>query len=418
MVTADTTAAFLLKKDFEGFLRDSRVLREARTLLEAGAEVIVFLYGAGPASHIHQGIRTVVVDLSSPRIPSRYNRFFNQSIRRSFPDKILEKFFFLFLTLRYYRRTFRAVSRHRVDIVHCHDFETLPVGYRLKKRLTGLKLVYDSHELWMKSQVFSGSAGRFAAFFLTRWEARLIQWCDRVITVNGSIADYLRRRYRIRLPEVLANYPLPVDFSGDENHLRTLLGKESGQKIVLYQGALIPGRGIEHLLRSFPQVDRQVVLVLMGYGQIENYRSLVARLSLRSRVFIFPPRRPGELLTYTRGADLGVSLTQNTSLNHYLSSPNKMWEYLMAGVPVLLSDFPEMRALAVGRGVGRVVDPSNLGDIARGINWFFHSENREEYLGMRRRCRILSRKEFNWSREGEKLVGLYSDLRNNSGTGR
>lgn len=417
MILADITVAFILKKNLSGFHRDSRVLREARSLQDAGAKVLVFLYGCRPASGIRQGIRTIEVDMRSPGVPARYHRFFHQNARRSLPGKIIEKFFFLFLTRRYYRRTFLLLCRQGVDVVHCHDFETLPIGYRLKKRDPRIKLVYDSHELWMKSQVFSGSAGRLAAFILTPWEARMIRRCDRVITVNGSLAGYLRQRYRIPRPTVVANYPLPVESGGTENPLRAALGIKAAGRILLYQGALIPGRGIEQLLSSINQVDRQVVLVLMGYGQHENYRRLVDKWSLHSRVFLLPPRRPEELLNYTRGADLGVSLTQNTSLNHYLSTPNKMYEYLMAGVPLLLSDFPEMRSLAVGRGVGRVVDPSHPGEIAREINWFFRPENREEYLRMRKRCLRLSREEFNWHREAGKLTVLYSGLLNRSAPG-
>jgi len=128
------------------------------------------------------------------------------------------------------------------------------------------------------------------------------------------------------------------------------------------------GRGCENLVAAMQSVPNAVLAFLGGGNLREQLSSMSDRLGLSDRVRFLPPVPPGELRGYTASADVGITLLEPTCLNHFFARPNKLFEYAFAGVPVLAANLPEIRSVVKGLDLGAIVDSSDPGDIARGIN--------------------------------------------------
>ncbi len=298
-----------------------------------------------------------------------------------------------------------SIARHaraeRPDVVHANDIATLIPGY-FAARLSGAKLVYDTHEYAV------GVPYRKAvwAWLAATIERLLIGRCDAVITVSDGIAERLQERYGLeQRPAVVRNVPdLPPP--GDAPDLREEMGIGSAP-LVLHQGAVAEGRGGGNLVRAVAEMDSAHLLFLGADGAFaEGLRDLGRGAGLDGRLHFHPPVPLTELLSYTTQADVGVSLLEDTCENHRLALPNKLFEYLAADLPVVVSDLPEMRRLVTERGVGWVTDSGDPDDIARVLG---------EALGSRddgalhERIRAAAG-ELNWPRERSRLTDLYAKL--------
>lgn len=371
----------LLHKSVE---HDSRVRREARALVHAGHEVVVVQLAEG-----------------ADRAVGHPDGFGLVSAR---PSERLKRA----LPLRLYRLAFGAmiIGRARAtapDAVHAHDAAMLAPGW-VAARLSGARLVYDTHEL--ATGVPYRSRGWAALVDLV--ERLLVRRCAAVITVSDGIADALRRRYRLRRrPLVLRNVcdlPAPEASVPD---LRERLGLADGAPLILHQGAPAPARGCETLVRAVPLLERGDVVFLGDAmaGYADRLRDLARSLGVAGRVHFLPTVAGEELLAHTAQADVGVTLLEDTCENHRLALPNKVFEYLAAGVPVVASDLPELRALVLGRGVGWTTDPADPDALARTIREALAGADPERRVRVRHAADELS-----WLREREHLLGLYGTL--------
>lgn len=233
------------------------------------------------------------------------------------------------------------------------DLYTLPALAAAASHHGG-KLVYDSRELYAH---LDSSAGR--PWVRGVWKAveqRFISRVDAVFTVNDSIAKRLAATYKIERPTVLHNVPAFVDIA-PSNKLREALRIPDGRKIVLYQGGLREGRGLPQLIRAVAAVD-MAHLVIIGDGPYEQEaRRLASVVGERASFLPFIP--PDSLLSWTASADLGAVLIEPLTESLRLALPNKLFEYLMAGIPVLASPLPEMKAVLDRFAVGLLVDPND-----------------------------------------------------------
>ena len=305
--------------------------------------------------------------------------------------------------LDYYIRAYRVVKEDPGHIYHAHDLNTLPVAWWAKARLGG-KLVYDSHELYVETS----GIGRVEKLVMSQIEKFLIRHCDAVITVNESICKELTKRYRITGPKaVIMNCPeVSLDCS-ETRSFHALLGLSSDIPVILYQGGFIKGRGLRNLICAMLYVPHGC-LVLLGWGrEEEELRLLAATLDLLGkRVFFIPPVPQRELIKWTAGANIGAITTRRTSLNNWYTLPNKLFEYIVAGIPVVASDFPELRRIIEGYKIGRTFNPEDPKDIARAIKEVLDPKS---YDTFKRNVREAA-KIFNWQEEEKKLLGIYSRL--------
>lgn len=380
-----------------GFWRDSRVRRECQSLLEAGFKVDI--------------ITIPEPDAPSFEIPSlsfHYLHFPSGAGTRGFFPKLLR---FLGGNKEY----LRLAKPLSFDIIHANDLDSLPAAVKLKKK-TGAKLVYDSHELFseqiprsrsIKNELFRAG---FKIFFRIL-EGILIKHADVIITVNESIAFELSRRYTISKPIVVMNCPSlrekPKEYRGGENPFLLAFPQIRGKKILLYNGGISKGRGLEKLVEAMAFIE-EAVLIFMGKGDIEKQlKDMVCDLKLTQKVFFHPPVPSEQVLIFSQWADVGLLPFQNCSLNIYFSLPNKLFEYLMAGLPVVSPDLPELRKVVEENGFGVLFNPRQKEGIIPAIEKILEPKTFEE---AKKRVLEKATELFNWEKEEKKLIQIYQFL--------
>ncbi|MEM8484187.1 MAG: glycosyltransferase [Bacteroidota bacterium] len=313
---------------------NSRALKQLEVLTAAGYDVHVVGLAAAPASEmLYERIRLQLLERPSGGGP----KFFWQT-----------------------HQLFSAyVAGVKARAYHASDLYVLPaLSGRVKK--TGGKLVYDARERY---PYVASTVGRpWARFFWEMLESRHIRRADSVFTVSQSIASHIAASYNIALPDVLYNVPAFKKAVPSEQ-LRETLDIAVSQTVILHQGKMQKSRGCLLLLQAMQHVAG-ATLVFLGDGPLRQPLEVaVAQYGLQDRVKFKAAVLPDELHAFTCSADIGVTLLEDTCLNHRYALPNKLFEYLMAGVPVLGSDLPEVGGVIEDYGVGRVVDASDPAQI-------------------------------------------------------
>lgn len=298
-------------------------------------------------------------------------------------------------------------SRHvRAEVYHATDLVTLLAGFLLKKKNGGM-LIYDTHELWIDSLE---NCGNTIKKILKLYETFLIHRADVVITVNESIADELVNRYNIPRPVVVLNCPIyePVD----------CVSTPLDEIKVLYQGVYIRDRGIEELLRSVKYLDSKCKLYLRGYdgyvprgedGEYMKYiRNIAEEEGVRERVVFLNPVEMMDMVRLSTGFDIGVTPYKPTNMNQLYASPNKTFEYMMAGLAVVVSDIPEQKRFVVDNFVGLSFDPESPYDIASAINKLVNDPRL--LMEMKANAIKCAKTKYNWDIQGDKFVEVYKKL--------
>lgn len=305
----------------------------------------------------------------------------------------------------YYYRSWQIVKDEPADIYHSHDLTTLPIGY-IARRRTGGKLVYDSHEFFTDLAYIP----RLQRLLLFKpMERYLIRRVDQVIAAGDYLAEWLSKKYRIALPVVLLNCP-PMRLSKESspgNSLRERLGLDEIVPIIIYEGIIGSGRGLHNLVLSASYLNKGVI-VFMGWGNLrDELQRYTEQRGLADKVLFVEPIPPDQVVDHISSASLGIVIVQNTSLNNYHNSPNKLYEYINAGLPVVASDFPRLNEVIEGYHIGKTFDPENPEDIAAAINWVLADKKR--YEGMKKNT-LKAAKRFNWENESRKLLEVYKRL--------
>ena len=294
------------------------------------------------------------------------------------------------------------------DIWHGMWAGSLPASARLARRHGG-RTIYDSRDVYMESRLFAATFSPLRTV-LARIERRWARRMDRVLTVNEAYADLVARQLRVPRPPVVMNCPArwrPGDPPPDR--IRAALGLAGDTAIVLYQGQLLPDRGIEQAMDAVLEVPG-AVLVLLGFGPLRP--DLEARAAVPpylGRVFLLPPVPPDELVAWTASADVSVMPIAPTSLNHRHTTPQKLFESLAAGVPVVASDLPGMAEVVGGSGVGRLCDPGSPPSIAAAIRGLLEASPADR-AALRARILAIAHERYAWEAQVDVLLELYRGL--------
>jgi glycosyltransferase involved in cell wall biosynthesis len=294
------------------------------------------------------------------------------------------------------------------DVWHGMWAGSLPALARMQARHGG-RTIYDSRDVYMRSRSFS-RLGWPLRSTLVALERRWARAADRVLTVNEPYADLLVDQLGIPRPLVVMNCPetwTPGDPRPDL--IRAALGLSAGTKVVLYQGQLISERGIEQAMDAILQVPG-AVLVLLGFGAWqERYEALAGRPPYRGHVMLLPAVPPSALLAWTASADVTVMPIQPTTENHRFTTPQKLFESIAAGVPVVVSDLPGMAPIVRETGVGLACDPSSPGAIAASIRQLM-SPPEADRTALRGRVLQVAHERYNWEAQSGTLLALYDEL--------
>jgi glycosyltransferase involved in cell wall biosynthesis len=216
-------------------------------------------------------------------------------------------------------------------------------------------------------------------------------------------AKFFARAYGVPRPLVLQNRPRFAE-PAPGRLIRDRLGLADGLPIVLYQGGLQPGRGLEDLVAALPELP-PCHLVLIGGGRLrEALGAMAAERGLGGRVHFLPTVPLAELLAWTASADIGVQPIRNTCLNHLSTDSNKLFEYAMAGLPVVASDFPEIRRVVRAHDIGLLFDPEAPGALAAALGRLVGDAGQRARLAANARAAARA---LSWEAQEGELVRLY-----------
>lgn len=290
------------------------------------------------------------------------------------------------------------------DVVHCHDLPTLPAAVALRTRWPAARVIYDSHELFP----CQFSDRRIAAYWQAV-ESRHIRAADAVVTVNPSIADELARRYAVAAPLVIFNsFGLPEPPPVDERDFAAHFGLTGTAPLVLYQGGLVADRNLDVLVAAFRELRGAARLLLLGDGPLEASLRAVRDARALDNVFFGRSVPPDRLLAYTARAQLGViPYPAGANLNTRFCTPNKLFEFIEAGLPICASDLPELRRIVVGGGIGRVYSMETPPQAAFALRDCLARLERGEFTPA---ARAAAREAFSWQRQAQALLRLYESV--------
>lgn len=244
------------------------------------------------------------------------------------------------------------------DLVHCNDVETIIAGSELSKGGNTGAALYDAHEYWAGT----GTGGSKSSRVLFETEARCIKDMDYVVTVNPLIAGLLKDQHNLEsIPSVVMNCPYRYD---GEVHTDEIHSPVS----VIFQGKMQAFRGLEQLVEAFKLVGNGV-LTLSGYGPLEEkLRRLARDARLRNKIRFAGRYLPADSTRILSGHDIGVIPYEDVVLNNRYSSPNKLFDYAMAGLAVAASDLPFIASVVKGCSMGELFTGTDPGSIASTLN--------------------------------------------------
>jgi glycosyltransferase involved in cell wall biosynthesis len=392
---------------------DARVIKTVRSLQNGGYQVTLFCIGSasddvrlpdlgGGAVRWVTATRPIArLTALSAKLRRRKNEHTAASrdtapttVSRSLRRDMRVLFGILWLNLALWR----AARHTHAAIVHANDLDTLPAAVLLK-RAARARLVYDAHEL------YPDMIQAVTALYSGLWrliEHHLIRSVDAVLTVNNALARELQRRHRLtRTPTIVMNCPPFLQLPG-----RRIPDPEL---LIIYQGSLNRERGLEDLVRAAPALDPRAILCFRGPGPLrDTLIALSAELGMAARIRFLDPVPPDRQVRDLGQFTVGILPYLPTTLNTYLGTPNKLFEYMMAGVPIVAGDLFEVRDIVLSQGVGVVYPAANLDDLIRAVNRLLASPAdlaRFSEAGMR-----AAAGQYNWEVQAGKLLDSYAAL--------
>lgn len=376
------------------FTHDARVLKEANSLANAGYSLTVF------------ALKTSNELLNKQVLPSgvivrRINGM--KAVGGDHKKSIIQALFKASTQLFAMIKMTYLVIRSKPSVIHAHDIEVLPAGW-LASRLTSSKLVYDAHE------ISTGREGFQSLKKLVGWiEKKLMPKASATITTTELRAKFFARAYGIPRPTVLQNRPEWYELESSTK-IRDVLNLIEEWPIVLYQGGFQEGRGLERLV-EVSQYINNAYFIFIGNGRLEKtLLKKAADLNVSNRVKFIPKVSLAKLPEYTSSADIGVQPLQNTCFNHFTTDSNKLFEYALAGLPIIATDFPEIRKLVKNYGLGLLAEDSQEALIDAIKTLVNEHQMRAEFA----ENALRYRRELSWSSQEPKLLKLYETIGSNA----
>lgn len=388
-IAAKPSAARICMHELRDVQKTARTMFIVAALKEAGFDVTV-VDVADQDSRAYE----VIDDVSYKHVKTS-GEFFKTRFRR---------WAFVKAVILFVRSTL-LLLRTPADVYHVHDCTALPACY-IAARIRGKPLIFHAHELPLSE--FGGSHRRWLRILLTPFLSYMLSRCAGGIGASPYYEQVLRERYHLTEVILLRNVA-PFQLVEKSDLLRQRLGLDPSVRIVLYQGNIQPDRRLDILVRATAFLEENVVVVMMGQEvepTISEIKALIAREGLTDRVKILPPVPYEELLNWTASADIGLTIfSPDYSLSIRFTLPNKLFEYLMAGLPILSSQLDAIAEVLKTYDVGRIVPSLTPEEIGVAINAMLADQ--ESLQRMRQNALQVARSEFNWEKESLNLIRLY-----------
>ena len=394
---------------------DSRVLREAATLQSLGLrpDVVAVVSEDEPRTEtIVEGTRITRLDPRSPFswVGSRLRRRSASPAAEAFGGpaaradaatpaggplrRLVVRVHRWLRTLDYYRQAIALVRRERPVLLHCNDYNTMWVGVAARL-MGGTAVVYDAHELWPDRNLRPEPR-----WWLLACEALFVRCAHRTITASPGYSEVIARRYHVDPPTVIRNIP-------DLNGSASAGDAPDSEATFVYVGAITRNRGIEVSIEALARTPGAHLRLLGPAGAA--YRAELERLaadqSVADRVEFAGSVSPGSVIESLRGATAGLALIQPACLSYELSLPNKLFEYVLAGLPILVSDLPVMGAFVAERRIGVLARPDDASDVAAKLAELMRPERNREL----RAAVAETAGELSWDRESGLLGRTYTE---------
>ncbi|PCJ01396.1 MAG: glycosyl transferase group 1 [Flavobacteriales bacterium] len=283
----------------------------------------------------------------------------------------------------------------KTDALWSNDLDTLWANYIVAK-WKNKQLVFDSHEYFTEVPELVNRPK--VQQFWKRIERNILPKLKHVLTVSPSIAELFKQEYNIDV-KLLRNVPALNKNSVDVENI-----KIEGKKILIYQGAINVNRGIEYMVKAMQYIDN-AFLYIAGYGDVSNeIEQLITSLSLQEKVKMLGEIPLEKLHGYTQQADLGLSLEEDMGLNYRFALPNKLFNYIQAELPVLVSYLPEMKNLVNQYQLGETIEKHDAKHIAEKINSMLSNEQQMNVWKANAKKAAL---ELNWEKEKHVITNLF-----------
>ena len=411
---------------------DRRVIREATTVAAAGFAVTVHAILQRPTSlperEEHPGGFTIVrhrINLLPPLLPIHpraialllyplwcaFAVMANLSRRVRLP---LSGAAMLLVTWTSWAVLASRAARS-AEIFHAHDLSgALPALVALRTQ-PNATLLYDSHEVFLESGRWAKTPAPLRRLLATWFEQPTLRRAAALIAVNPQVIEELAQRYEIPARRVVT-YNCPSAWSPEprDTQLRSAISVDEAAQVILYHGGFSAHRGLEELLVAIRDPRLATAhLVFLGYGPLESMlRSAAAQPDLAGRVHVLDAVSPEVLDRWVSGADVGMCTVLPSTLNHRISTPNKLFESISAGVPVVGSDFATMKSIIIDNPdgpLGEVCDPADPQSVATAIDAILRL-SAVDRAALRARCLTAAATQWNWDVQAQGLVNLYRSI--------
>lgn len=319
----------------------------------------------------------------------------NLPISRNYNTKRLKllfsKGFFFYAEFNF--RLFLLLLFSKKDILLSNDLDTLLANFLISK-IQSKKLVYDSHELFTEVPELVNRS--FVKLVWAKNENWILPKLKNCYTVCDSIADFYNKKYNTTF-KTIRNLPIKKDIINGKFSFST-----EEKKIILYQGAVNIGRGLELMINTMKFLDNHLFVIIGDGDVLLELESKVIKNNLLEKVKFLGRKTPEELQKLTPLANIGISFEEDLGLNYRFALPNKIFDYIQADVPILVSDLPEMKQIVLNYKVGEIITDRTPEKLAIQIKKMLEKDFSTELK--------KAKKELIWKTEEEKLLTIFSNL--------
>ncbi len=386
---------------------DRRILLEAMCLIEKGFNVYI-IYPFGMAGDDFRNIGINYITINKLYTLGSFISQIKRTLKNNIPNKIYNFLKNIYLNaipnfIDYENELFEKAIQQKYDIYVAHDLPALPIAYKASKKY-GSFLVYDAHEFYTGQITLKGRRKRFFEIL----EKEYINRVDLMFTVNEDIASLFKKKYGIQNIQVLYN---AMEDQSINKHIsfHNILGIHQSKKIILYQGGFLENRNLEFLIESVSYFPENFVLVMLGYSFLgDRLKNISRRINILGKKVFFIDRVPQkELLSYTSSADFGIIPYPNIDLNTKYCTPNKLFEFIMAEVPIIANkQLVTVKRILEKYEIGKTITFSSPKKTAKEIEEVIREINLEKV-----RIKIKKAKDvLSWQRQKKVLLDSYDQM--------